>query len=50
MEIPCDTCEFATQCEVNELSALHLRLWANTGSYKIDKVGKNLKKVVYDIQ
>ena len=44
-EIPCDTCEFATQCEVNGTEWTLHWVWANTGSYKIDKVGKNLKKV-----
>ena len=45
MEIPCDTCEFATQCEVNGTECSAFKVWTNTGSYKIDKVGKNLKKV-----
>ena len=45
MEIPCDTCKFVTQCEVNGTECSAFKVWANTGSYKIDKVGKNLKKL-----
>ena len=45
MEIPCDTCKFATQCEVNETECSAFKVWTTKGFYDVKKVGKNLKEV-----